>query len=95
MTKPLRFAVLVGVLLMILVVQLLPQVDLPDIAFQRETAPVVVRSRLVPKLVVPVVSTIVLLDIVRNVSVTHHETSNFHSVLLPVFLPILLCSLLC
>ena len=45
MIKPSSVIVLCSVLLIILFVQVLPQVDLLDTAFQRGTAPVVVHAR--------------------------------------------------
>jgi hypothetical protein len=40
-----RLALLVPILILIAVVQVLPQVDLPETAFHEDTAPVVVKSR--------------------------------------------------
>jgi hypothetical protein len=43
--RPVLLCLLAGILLVLLLVQVLPQVDLPDTAFQRETAPATVHSQ--------------------------------------------------
>jgi hypothetical protein len=98
MAKALQSTALVSVLLVIVVVQVLPQMDLPDIAFHGGTAPLVVKGRLMPNPMLTAstaVSTAVRSRLTRNSSKAHCEQSSLHAVPRVNFLPSLLCSLLC
>jgi|SRR5690242_3800803 hypothetical protein len=91
-----RFSVLASVLLCVVLVQILPQVDLPDSAFHRGSAPLVARSRFV--LDTPLMARVRIAsrsDAVVPSSESEREQSLVHTVTLVRFLPTLLCSLLC
>jgi hypothetical protein len=77
-------------------VQVLPQVDLPDTAFHRGTAPLVARSRFAPRTPVALrVTTLARSTAAMRPSEGDREQSLVHTVRLVKFLPTLLCSLLC
>jgi hypothetical protein len=84
------------ILLCIVLVQVLPQVDLPDTAFHGGTAPIVAKSRvtarvrLMPRVAIPVWS-----SGIKQRSESDHERPLLYTLSLAKFLPILLCSLLC
>ena len=76
-------------------VQVLPQVDLPDTAFHRNTAPIVTKASLTR-------ASIALMSTVSTLAVTDSRSPSMKPeqflagpVLGEEFLPILLCSLLC
>jgi hypothetical protein len=95
MTKPLRLAAIGVVLLVVLLLQIMPQMDLQEIAFYNGTAPVLVKSRLVAKLVVPTTTTIIQFHIARNVSESPSKASTSRSAPFVTSLPLFLCCLLC
>jgi len=88
--------VLGSVLLCIVLLQVLPQVDLPDTAFHSGTAPLVAKSRVTPHTPVVLRVTIQAPSAVAKLSSeVDREQSLMHAVPLTKFLPTLLCSLLC
>ena len=78
-----------------LFVQVLPQVDLPDTAFHRNTAPIVAKARFTGASIA-LTSTVSTLSVtgIRSPAVKREQllTSTVPG---KKFLPILLCSLLC
>ena len=94
MKKSFVCVVLPPLLLCIVSVQVLPQVDLPDTAFHRNTAPVVAKTRITA-------ASTALKSTAFNLSVVDSRSQEINREQLltnavPVkFLPILLCCLLC
>lgn len=78
-TSP-RVAMLVPLLLVITVIQVLPQVDLPDTAFHEDTAPVVTKSRPAPgsTLALTVQGTFSVLGQTKPVILRDASTSSTH-----------------
>ena len=90
-----RFSVLASVLLCVVLVQILPQVDLPDSALHRGSAPLAATSRFTPS--TPLMARVRIAKsgaLVRSWE-SEREQSLVHPVTLVRFLPTLLCSLLC
>lgn len=86
---------LLGILLIIGLIQVLPQVDLPDTAFHEDTAPVVAKFRVTAA---PILSSaIVPLDMQSSVAVPSEVRQHFvrPSLVSANLVPILHCSLLC
>jgi hypothetical protein len=94
-TKLCSTILLLSLLAIIGMIQVLPQVDLPDTAFHEDSSPVVTKFRSISAPVMPVRVASIHLDFFRPASeyLWHHlgearaSTANF--------VPILLCSLLC
>lgn len=93
--RPLCAILLLALLVMIGLIQILPQVDLPDTAFHEDTAPVVTKFRATSAPVLPVV-------VVSDQLALFHFASEYFWEKLPEpmiatanFVPILHCSLLC
>jgi hypothetical protein len=86
---------LLGILLLIGLIQVLPQVDLPDTAFHEDTAPLVMKFRVASAPILssatvtsrPQLSSIVVSNI-REISIRPSYTSG-------KLIPVLHCSLLC
>jgi hypothetical protein len=88
-------AMLLALLIVIAVVQVLPQVDLPDTAFHEDTAPIVIKTRAAsaPTLALAIQDT--LLVFVQAVSVIVGEASLMPAHPLNRSLSILFSTLLC
>ena len=95
MTRALQLAVLGSALLVILSVQVLPELDLPDTSLHRGTAPFLTKSRVTPTPAVLNATFPVWSGDTRDLSKTLHEQSLLHTVPLSNFLLTLLCSLRC
>ena len=88
-------ALLLPMLFVIGVIQLLPQVDLPDTALQRNTAPIIAKSRAVSPATFRVVIEDVLLTPVRTLRVILSGGSSMPAHPVNVSLSILFSVLLC
>ena len=91
-----QLAMLLQLLIVIAVVQVLPQVDLPDTAFHGDSAPIIVKSRAVsvPALGVAIPGTL-LAPLAAVPATVASETSPITVHPVNEFLPILLSTLLC
>jgi hypothetical protein len=95
MKKSLVYLVVPGLLLCIISVQVLPQVDLPDAAFHRNTAPMVAKAR-VRAAPTALKSTIINIPVVDNLSTeVNNEQFLRSAAAIKRFLPVLLCCFLC
>lgn len=90
-----RYPVLASALLCVFLVQVLPQVDLPDTAFHNGTAPLVARARFAPSTPGIVRVRVASGAEAVNRSLETEAKLSPHTVPLFKFLPTLLCSLLC
>jgi hypothetical protein len=94
MAKQVKGVGLGAVLLAILIVQVLPQVDLPDTAFQLGTAPIVTKTRLIVD-----ISPLTIPNLAFNMSLSlagiPDHVQGLISRVLASARVILLCSLLC
>lgn len=88
-------ALLLLILLLIAVIQVLPQVDLPDTEFQLGTAPIIAKSRTVPPRTFGVVIEVALLTPVRTVRVNRREDSSMLAHAVNRSLPVPFSTLLC
>jgi hypothetical protein len=86
---------LIGLLLIIGLIQVLPQVDLPDTAFHEDTAPVVTKFRASSAPVLPVTVAAVHLNFFQLASESLWEPDGHLTHDGANFVPILLCSLRC
>jgi hypothetical protein len=91
---PRKTALLLPILLLIAIIQVLPQVDLPDTVDQLGTAPIIAKSRTVSQQAFMAVIEIALLP-VRTVRVNSREGSSMPSHPVNRSLPILFSTLLC
>jgi hypothetical protein len=93
--KSLLYVMLAGLLLCIISMQVLPQADLPDTAFHRNTAPIIATARVIGASTL-LKSTVFNLPIVdsrsREINREHFSPSTVPA---KKFLPVLHCSLLC
>jgi len=93
--KTTTLIILGGVIFLMLLIVVLPDVDLPDTAFHRDTAPVVVHDQATAAPVAVAVAAIFQLSHVaessRNLSCPRKPAISPH----PNFGPILLCSIRC
>ena len=94
-TAPTAFVLLLALLVLIGMIQVLPQVDLPDTAFHEDTAPIVLKFRSTAALVMASVN--VSTPALPSVGLV---SESLEPVTRPVavsgnFVPILHCSLLC
>ena len=94
MKKSFVCVVLPALLICIVSVQVLPQVDLPDTAFHRNTAPIVAKARITAASTA-LKSTVFNLSVVDSRSPEMNREQLLTSAVPVKFLPILLCCLLC
>jgi hypothetical protein len=90
-----RWAILVPLLIVIAIIQVLPQVDLPDTAFHENTAPIVVKSRAIaaPILNISVARKLVTFNPMFSFPLRETSSASAHLANRP--LPILLSVLIC
>jgi hypothetical protein len=93
--SPLSLFVLLGVLTVILLVLVLPQVDLLDTAFQRNTAPVAIHVQATSAPALSIVNIPAHFSITIRGSEYHSENKLLSAQATPKFLPILHCSIRC
>jgi len=94
MKKSFVCVVLPALLICIVSVQVLPQVDLPDTAFHRNTAPIVAKARITAASTA-LKSTTFNLSVIESRSPEMSREQLLTSAVPVKFLPILLCCLLC
>jgi hypothetical protein len=90
-----RYSVLASVLVCVFLVQVLPQVDLPDTAFHNGTAPLIARARFAPSTPVVVRVRVASKSDAIMRSLESGRELLLHTVPIVKFLPTLLCCLLC
>jgi len=95
MKKSVSLVLFCGVLLCITLVQLLPQVDLPDAAFHSGTAPIVAKARFSPAPTLLKIGISVYSAIARQSFECNRQQSLLHTVLFAKFLPTLVCCIRC
>jgi hypothetical protein len=95
MTTTVQMAMLLPLLIVITVIQVLPQVDLPETAFHEETAPIVIKSRAVAAPTFAVVLQRTVQDSVQSTPLIAGETSPRAAHLLNRSPLILFSTLLC
>jgi hypothetical protein len=94
--KPVGMLLLLVLLVAIGLIQVLPQVDLPDTAFHEDTAPVVTKFRATSAPVMPVIAVTVRFGLFNVIPEYFLETPRNHPITATVdSVPILHCSLLC
>lgn len=93
--SPLSLFVLLGVLTVILLVLVLPQVDLLDTAFQRNTAPVAIHVQATSAPALSIVNIPAHFSIAIQGSEYHSENKLLSAQATPKFLLILHCSIRC
>ena len=95
MIRPVWAIVLMVLLVTIGLIQVLPQVDLPDTAFHEDTAPVVTKFRATSAPALPVVAISLGLALFHLVSEYFWRKASEPVIATANFVPILYCSLLC
>lgn len=90
-----QWALLIFELVLFATILVLPQVDLPDFAFQRGTAPVAVKARFSSAPVRPLLATFVRIALPNRISETRVEISDTAAPPSAVSRLSLLCTLIC